>query len=200
MTIIPRWALTSLTGTAAVLAIGIQFVSTAQAQDKKETAKKVQASIVAAGEALTSGDASKVKEVEKFDLDPIMHAFKPRARGGIGFGEKAGIVPPNEDGLESKMISLAKKPLSAGDAAKFESAITAAAHQILAIGLASDSKWPENKDKAKSKDKWSEYNTLMKDGAKELGAAAKAKDSAKIKAAATKVNRSCNECHTAFRD
>lgn len=200
MTIIPRWALTSLTGTAAVLAIGIQFVSTAQAEDKKETAKKVQASIVAAGEALTSGDASKVKEVEKFDLDPIMHAFKPRARGGIGFGEKAGIVPPNEDGLESKMISLAKKPLSAGDAAKFESAITAAAHQILAIGLASDSKWPENKDKAKSKDKWTEYNTLMKDGAKELGAAAKAKDSAKIKASATKVNRSCNECHTAFRD
>jgi hypothetical protein len=200
MNIIPRWALTSLTGTAAVLAIGIQFVSTAQAQDKKETAKKVQASIVAAGEALTAGDASKVKEVEKFDLDPIMHSFKPRARGGIGFGEKAGLVPPNEDGLESKMISLSKKPLSAGDAEKFESAITAAAHQILAIGLASDAKWPENKDKAKSTDKWAEYNTLMKDGAKELGAAAKAKDSAKIKASATKVYRSCNECHTAFRD
>ena len=86
MTFSPRWLLTSLTGSAFVLAFGIQWVPQAQAQDKKEIAKKIQATVIAAGESLASGDASKVKELEKFDLDPIMHSFKPRARGGIGRG------------------------------------------------------------------------------------------------------------------
>ena len=200
MTFSPRWLLTSLTGSAFVLAVGIQWVPQAQAQDKKEIAKKIQATVIAAGESLASGDASKVKELEKFDLDPIMHSFKPRARGGIGFGPMVGFVPPNEDGLESKLISLAKKPLSPADATRLESAISVAAHQILAIAMVSDSKWPENKDKSKSKEKWAEFNTIMKDSAKDLAAAAKSKNSAKIKSSASSLNRSCNECHTAFRD
>lgn len=196
----PKWALTSVTGTALAIGLSLAAVSHVQAQDKKEIAKKAQAAVVAAGEGLASGDKAKVKEVEKFDLDPIMHSFKPRARGGIGFGEKAGLVPPNEDGIESKLISLGKKPLSAGDAGKFQGAISTLAYQVLAIGEASDAKWPESKDKSKSKDKWLEYNAIMKDGSKELAEAAKAKDSAKIKTSAAKVNRSCNECHTVFRD
>jgi cytochrome c556 len=196
----PKWALTGITGTAFALGLGLTAISSAQAQDKKEVIKKTQAAIVAAGAALAKGDSAKVAEVEKFDLDPIMAAFKPRMRGGIGFGEKAGLVPPNEDGIESKCISLGKKPLSAGDAEKFQGAVSDLAYQVLAIGKATDAKWPESKDKSKSKEKWLEFNAIMKEGATELGDAAKAKDSAKIKASAAKINRSCNECHTVFRD
>jgi len=196
----PKWAFTGFMGSALALGLVLTAISPAQAQDKKETIKKAQAAIVAAGEGLATGDKSKVKAIEAFDLDPIMASFKPRARGGIGFGEKAGVVPPNEDGIESKLISLGKKPLSASDAGKFQGAISTLAHQVLAIGEATDAKWPESKDKAKSKEKWLEFNAIMKDGSKELADAAKAKDGAKIKAAAAKVNRSCNECHTVFRD
>lgn len=149
-------------------------------------------------------DASFADDAKKaagsLELDPVMHAFKPRARGGFGVGDKAGLVPANQDGIEAYLPALSKKGLAAADAGKLGEPIVVMANRVLAIAEVSDHLWPESKESAKSKKKWLELNQLMKDGAKELAEAVTSKNYAGVKKAAGKLNTSCSECHSAFRD
>jgi hypothetical protein len=134
------------------------------------------------------------------ELDPVMHSFKPRARGGFGIGPKAGLVPANQDGIEAYLPALSKKGMSAADAGKMSEPVIEMANRVLAIAEVSDHLWPENKESAKSKKKWLELNQLMKDGSKELAEAVSSKNFAAVKKAAGKLNTSCSECHSVFRD
>src|SRR5713226_1966248 len=48
---------------------------------------------------------------KKTDLKHIMWAaYKPREKGGLGVGDKAGAIKP--DGVEAKLINMSKKPIS----------------------------------------------------------------------------------------
>lgn len=134
------------------------------------------------------------------ELDPVMHSFKPRARGGFGIGGKAGLVPANQDGIEAYLPALSKKGLSAADAGKMGEPVIEMANRVLAIAELSDHLWPESKESAKSKKKWLELNQMMKDGAKEVAEAVETKNYAGVKKAAGKLNTSCSECHSVFRD
>ena len=72
------------------------------------------------------------------ELDPVMHSFKPRARGGFGIGGKAGLVPANQDGIEAYLPALSKKGLSAADAGKMGEPVIEMANRVLAIAEVSD--------------------------------------------------------------
>jgi len=149
-------------------------------------------------------DASFAEDCKKaagsLELDPVMHSFKPRARGGFGLGGKAGLVPANQDGIEAFLPTLSKKGLAPADAGKLGDPILEMAIRVLAIAEVSDHLWPESKESAKSKKKWLELNQMMKDGAKDLADAVSSKNYAGVKKAAAKLNTSCSECHSSFRD
>lgn len=149
-------------------------------------------------------DASFAEDCKKaagsLELDPVMHSFKPRARGGFGLGGKAGLVPANQDGIEAFLPTLSKKGLAPADAGKLGDPILEMANRVLAIAEVSDHLWPESKESAKSKKKWLELNQMMKDGAKDLAEAVNSKNYAGVKKAAAKLNTSCSECHSSFRD
>lgn len=149
-------------------------------------------------------DATFAEECKKaagsLELDPVMHSFKPRAKGGFGIGMKAGLVPANQDGIEAYLPTLSKKGLSAADAGKLADPIIAMCNRVLAIAEVSDHLWPESKESSKSKKKWLDLNEIMKVGAKDLSEAVSTKNYAGVKKAASKLNSSCTDCHSVFRD
>jgi len=149
-------------------------------------------------------DATFAEECKKaagsLELDPVMHSFKFRAKGGFGIGMKAGLVPANQDGIEPYLPTLSKKGLSAADAGKLADPIIDMCNRVLAIAEVSDHLWPESKESSKSKKKWLDLNEIMKVGAKDLSEAVSTKNYAGVKKAASKLNSSCTDCHSVFRD
>ena len=186
-----------LGGLAFAFALGTSTVAVAY-QGKKGALEAVDKLAKKAKDASFADDCKKA--AGNLELDPVMHAFKPRARGGFGIGGKAGLVPANQDGIEAYLPTLSKKGLAAADAGKMSEPILEMANRVLAIGEVSDHLWPESKESTKSKKKWLELNLSMKDGAKELAEAVSSKNFAGVKKAAAKLNSSCSECHSTFRD
>src|SRR3954470_23665043 len=57
---------------------------------------------------LEKGDVDGAKKAakaiaDKSDIDEFMQVFRLRAKKGIGIGAKAGVVKPEEDGIEKKV-------------------------------------------------------------------------------------------------
>ena len=143
-----------------------------------------------------SGNAEEI--AKKADLGDLMQAFKPRSKGGLGVGPTADAIKP--DGIEQKFIDLgkSKKGLSKTDLAKQADALAKAADATKAISdvtmLYAD------KEGKKNPTKWKQYVGEMKQSADDLSKAARKHDSDGIKKAVTKLNDSCINCHSDFRD
>jgi cytochrome c556 len=181
----------------AVLALGVWFAAVADSSFADEKGGKVgpyNADIL----KLVNGQGSAADIAKKADLGDLMQAFKPRSKGGLGIGPTADAIKP--DGLEQKFIDLGKsrKGLTPADLSKQGDALAKAADATKAISditvLYAD------KEGKKDPAKWKQYAADMKKAAEELAGAARKKDGDGIKKAVGKINASCNDCHSVFRD
>ena len=133
------------------------------------------------------------------ELDSLMDLFKLRTKDGLGVGTKPGAITP--DGIEAKVMALAKKPLPQKELDAQAEGLTQAGHMVAAVALVAQHKCPVTKKMGdKDPKKWQEWTEEMHKNALELSTAAKAKQPAELKTAATKLNSSCNNCHSVFRD
>jgi cytochrome c556 len=180
-----------------VLALGVWFVTavdSTSADDKVGKVGPYNAAII----KIAEGKGSAADIAGKADLGEVMQAFKPRSKGGLGIGPTADAIKP--DGIEQKLIDLgkSKKGLSKGDLAKQADALARAAEATKAIGeitiLYAD------KEGKKNPTKWKQLAGDMKKAADDLSAAAHKADADAIKKAVNKLNASCNDCHSDFRD
>lgn len=167
-------------------------------------AKKLIGEIAKAGDLLKKGDkagATKMAQATAKNLEEFyecMELFKPRKKGGIGVGDKAGAIIP--DGIELKLITLGRDAPSASALAKEAEALEDMAYHTAVLAEITLARAPKaDKGKARVKD-WVEWSNDMKEGSMLLAAAAKAKAAADVKAAAAKINASCNSCHSIFRN
>jgi cytochrome c556 len=129
-------------------------------------------------------------------MEVIMVAFKPRTKDGFGLGATPGAILP--DYIEKKIIDLAtKRPLTAAVMGKEAAALEEMAYRTAAVGNCIDVHAPKAAAKAAT---WKGYTAEMRKGALELADAAKKKDANAVKAAANKLNASCTNCHSDFRD
>ena len=170
---------------------------------------KVKTAINKIAEALEKGDnATATKEAATLaknteELNDVMHAFKPRTtkkKGGVtglGVGPKAGVVTP--DGIELKINAMARDGITSGSLKKEGSALIIAAWQTAAIAEVAIAKAPMKDIGKKKRADWMKWSEEMKVGSKELAAAVKSGSIADVKTAATKINSSCNSCHSVFR-
>lgn len=186
-----------LTAGFAVLLLGVWglFVWAGE----KETAAAVKLGDVAAkkDEAATKKAA---EEVAKLDFLETMRVFAPRAKGGAGVGPKEGVYG-TRDGIEAMIIFIAKKE----DNAKMilengADDVKKLADISLGMAYVTDLHTPEKKDGEKDPKDWKAWTADMKKAATDLAAAAEKKDAAAVKAAAFKLNKSCNDCHVVFRE
>lgn len=184
----------------AVLALGLCLLGAGTAADDK---KDVREAVLKVAADLEKGNASAAKDGAKqiakdFELDEAMHLFQLRSKKGLGVGDKPGAVMP--DGIEAKFINLGKKALPAKQLDKEADALAKAAYVSAALGEIAGHKAPEKKEKNKDPKDWVAWSKEMSATSLELAKAAKAKNANGVKDAASKLNSSCNNCHSAFRD
>jgi hypothetical protein len=133
------------------------------------------------------------------ELDEVESLMAPRRRGGLGFGPK-GPAPNNRDGVEIKLIFLARKAPTAAELDAEAEHLARAAQVTAAMANLLDAYTPDKKMGMKDPKDWKAWLDEMRTAAAELEGAARAKDPNRVKAAATKVTASCNNCHEVFRD
>ncbi len=168
------------------------------AQGGKMDAAQAQAAALASLRANGGGSTEPAKLEDKGELLDYMSLLKLRSKGGIGFGLKPPISPTT-DGIEARVMGLAKRAPSASEMPKQADDIARAGYVLAAISEITDAHTPKKSGGKDPKD-WAQWNKDMRDSALQLVAAAQAKDAKAIKAAATKLNASCNDCHGTFRD
>jgi hypothetical protein len=181
----------------AILAIGVWLFVAGQggaAQDAalKDGVLKVAATLKKGDSAAADKQATDLaKKVE--DLADLMELFKTRAKGGIGVGSKAGVVVP--DGIETKLVAMGRDAPASSTLKKESAALEEMGYVVAAMANIT-------KKKPVAKAKTKEWNTWCEDMATaglKLSAAAKSQGAADLKAAATKINASCNSCHSTYR-
>jgi hypothetical protein len=202
-----------LAGVGVVLALAVCLLSinnfgSAADDDPEVKAKAGTELILKLADAIEKGDAEAKKkavaDIKKMfpnpedDLFYIMIPLKKRdakTQPGLGFGPK-GVYPPEQDGIEAKIIGLAKKKLTEDEAKKQGNDIKKAAAVTLAIAELTPDYCPvKKKEDKKDPKEWAQWAKDMKDGAAELVKVANSGNPDMIKAAATKLNNSCTECH-----
>jgi hypothetical protein len=133
-------------------------------------------------------------------LETLMHVFAPRAKKGLGVGDKPGTVKP--DGIELKIQALGdmknkpltKKQIDAESADIKKMALVTAA--VAEVTLTAAPKKDMGKLKAKDWIKWSEE---MRDSAVKLAEAAEKKNEKLLQPIARTLDGSCTSCHEVFR-
>jgi hypothetical protein len=137
---------------------------------------------------------------EKADLAGIMNLLRLRSKGGLGFGLKPPPGAATTDGVEARVMGLAKRPLPPADLKKQADDIVRSAYILVAVSEVTDAHTPKKKVGDKDPKDWTAAMTVMRESALQLADAARKNDPAAVKAAASKLNGSCNDCHGTFRD
>jgi hypothetical protein len=153
------------------------------------------------------GDFFAAKEVaEAFaqgkEVEDLARHFRMRGKGGLGIGLKAGAVKP--DGIEHMFLELVRRPGEPQLKASLDAYgddLARAGYITAAIAEAHRGHCPVKVKTAKKDPKdWETWSVTLRDTALDLAWAAQEKHAAKVQAAVTKINRTCNSCHEVFRD
>jgi hypothetical protein len=187
---------------AALLAAGIWVLATAAGrgqQDDKEV-KEAKDAVTKLVNAMRQGGNAGPQAAEvakKVEIENLMIVFKPRNKGGFGIGPKPNTITP--DGIEQKIINMAKLRLKQDRVAKQKEPLIEMTERVQAVAEITQHYMPPKKAGAIPAD-WKKFTQQMKKSAQDLGNALKGGDPMKIKAAATELNANCSECHSVFRD
>jgi hypothetical protein len=127
-------------------------------------------------------------------LDDVMNLLKLRSRGGLGIGAPGAVAP---DGMEAKVVNMAKRPLTSPQLAKESKDLVRLAYVNAAIAQISEAR--SDVDGKMDPKAWQKWSIDMRQSALELADAAQAMNPAGVKAAAKKLNTSCTDCHDKFR-
>jgi N-acetylglucosamine kinase-like BadF-type ATPase len=184
-----------------VAVLGLIFLSVPSyaggAGDIKDTVKKI-------AEAIKKGDKTEATKIAKTaakdieDIHDVMHLFKPRNKKGLGVGEKAG-ANPAKDGIEVALRDLARD-VPAGVAKQAE-ALETTGYWVAALAELSIAKgWPDADKGKKTKKAWTGWSEDMRDAGIAFAKASASKGGQEIKTAAGKLNASCNNCHSVFKE
>lgn len=139
---------------------------------------------------------STAKKIEY--LEDVMHFLKPRTKGGFGVGEKSDGVFP--DGIELKLIAMSRDAPSAVKLAKEAKAIEEMSYRLAGLAEITIAAAPKSDSGAKKKADWIRWATDMRTDSLALAKSVQGTPApADVKAAAEKLNASCNNCHAVFR-
>src|SRR5262249_20179893 len=118
--------------TALALGVGLLVSRPGNAADDKSLPDGVQ-KVAAALEKKDTAGAKKLAEeiAKKVQMDDLMHLYALRTKKGLGVGGKAGAVSP--DGIERKLMDLAKKPLDTKQLGDESPALTQMGYDIAAL-------------------------------------------------------------------
>jgi len=189
-----RTGMVGVIGLALGICVMVGF-ETANAQDA-DSIDKIAAAFEksdAAGAKKMAGDVAK-----KIMLDDLMHCFKPRDKKGLGVGAKAGAVKP--DGIEKKLLEMAKKTLKEDQLTTESEALVHMGYHTAALAEIMVAKTPDKDDGKKKKKDWVAWSDELRNASLQFAVAAKDKKGPALKTAAAKMDGACSKCHDVFRE
>jgi hypothetical protein len=146
--------------------------------------------------AKAAGDLDKTFDPP--DLKHIMWAaYKPREKGGLGVGDKPGAIRP--DGIEAKLINMAKKEMSEEQLKKEGPALIKMAETAKAMAEIAELHTPKKAAPKQPIEDWTKANKAQKAAANDLIDAVKANKPDKVLDATKNLYGSCTNCHSVFR-
>jgi hypothetical protein len=186
-------------GVVAVVSLVFLLAGAGSAGDEKALAEK----ILKIADLIEKGDDAKAKQEAKVlakntELEDVMHLFRPRKKKGIGVGEKAGAITP--DGIEQLILALGRDEPSQAMVTKDAKALQRVGYVSAAIGEFATAKPPEKDMGEKKVSKWLQWSKEMREAAVAFARSVNTKSPAAVHKAAMKLNDSCNNCHTVFRE
>jgi hypothetical protein len=193
-----------LAAVATVLLSGLSFLTTSGNGTAGDEAA-VRDDVLKLADVVQKRDKEECKKQaeaigKKYELEDVMALMRLRAKKGLGLGPTPGAIKP--DGIEAMIINLGgRRTPKPKDLAAQGKALEQAAYVTAAIAEVARDKCPVDKKQGdKDPQSWRTWSEEMYTSALELAQAAQAQNPMAVKAAATKLNASCNSCHTAFRD
>jgi hypothetical protein len=185
---------------AVVLALGIGFCTRpGTAADDKNLIDGVLKVAGAFEKKDTAGAKKQAEEIaKKVAMDDLMHLFALRTKKGLGVGSKPGLVSP--DGIERKLMDLAKKPLDATQLAAESQALTEMGYSMAALAHITLAKPPDKDEGKKKKKDWVAWSGELQQLALDFAAAAKDKKAADLHKIARAADGTCTKCHDIFRE
>ncbi len=129
------------------------------------------------------------------DLASAMRVYKPRAKGGLGYGE-----PGTADGIEKKLQDLAREALTAARLTKEKAGLIKMGYVNIALGRITHTYAPGRAHKGHHPRQWRWHADDLQKAATDLLEAAKKGDARALQAAAAFINKECIGCHRDFRD
>src|SRR5262249_10991961 len=129
--------------TAWVLGFVFVLTLTATAADDHKATFEALKKLAGMGDEMKKAGEAEAKKKE-MDLEAVMHGFKLRNKGGIGFGEKPS-ANPTTDGIEARIIALSKKELTKKEAETQEKDLITMAQISAAIASVAIHKCPVDK-------------------------------------------------------
>jgi hypothetical protein len=174
----------------ALALAGLPPAGTLLAEDEKQI-EQARQDILGLAKDLEGGKVAPAKaqaiRIKHEELNHIMTGYKPRAKEGIGVG------PPGPgDGIELKLHNLGKRALPKAQLQKEKADLIKVGHINAAIAEVTAAYTPR-----RNAADWARFSADMKMASLGLVAAAKQGDPAAVRAAAARVNKSCNDCHAA---
>ncbi len=170
-------------------------VSFARADD--EDTKKAQKDVLDVAKDLEGGknvDAKVAAIKKKYeDLNTVMHIYKPKNKGGIGYG-------PMGKGIELQILDWGKRAPAAGTLTKEKDDIVKVGYINLAMAKIAHAYAPAKPKGGKGAKEWKGFADDQEKATLELIDAAKKGNGAALKKAAGNINNACNNCHSDFRD
>ena len=195
-----------LVGGAVVLVLGMGFLA-ADNGGAADAQKDVLEAVQRLADAIEKDDMTQAKNLaeeiaKSYELEEVMNTMSKRLPAGkkkaFGVGDKPATITP--DGIEAKIQNMSKTPKPQAQIAKEADALAQMAYRVAAIDEVSKVKTPEKDEGQKKRKDWQAWSDDMKQAALQLAKAAHAKQPPAVKAAAAKLNSSCNNCHGTFRD
>jgi hypothetical protein len=176
--------LASAIGLVQAQAPGLEILDLAGMIEKGKNAKEVEARV-----------AGLKKRYE--ELNDLMHVFKPKKRGGIGYG------PDPNNGIEAqiqKMDRSREKEVSRVTLQKEKAELIKMAYINLAMARVVRAYAPDRPKGGKTKKDWDDYADAQEKAARDLLKSVKAGDGKTARDAITRLNGACTSCHSDFRD
>jgi hypothetical protein len=188
---------------ATLRAAALKVAKLAGQKGKADEARKLAASLpTLKADPGAKADFGKVQDYlpERADL---MEHFKVKMKGGEGIHPVLQNPLPlrtARNGIEEKIIILAKKPRPGTGLAKEADELALLAYRAAVVGeLTSFYPPPRGKGKG-TPQQWRELSLAMRDAGIALAEAAKKKDADGVFKASSSLNSSCNQCHSDFRN
>jgi hypothetical protein len=196
MTTHTRWLVLGMVALTAGLGLWVSMSGAAADDDAKATVSKIAAALEKDDKADAQKQAAAL--ASKAEIEDVMHVFSLRRSKGLGVGSKPGTIMP--DGIEAKIMDMAKKPMDAKKLAEEADALVQMGYVAAAVGQVAHAKPPEKDEGKKKKSDWLKWSKAMNEAALEFATTVKGKKPADVHKAALKLNASCTNCHTVFKD